>query len=143
MPILLDLLLTNPGPPERYARSLRNYTDDLDGERQSPLCYHVLHGHEREHPDRVGVRELHENLSVYLQRVKEGEMLEETERGLPVAELRPRSAAPLSRIDQMIADGRITPAKTRPRHPDPPPPPDPTAPTLSEILQQMRDEDPR
>jgi predicted Zn-dependent protease len=27
---LLDLLLTNPGPPERYARSLRNYTDDLD-----------------------------------------------------------------------------------------------------------------
>ena len=26
---LLDLLLTNPGPPERYARSLRNYTDDL------------------------------------------------------------------------------------------------------------------
>ena len=28
--ILLDLLLTNPGPPERYARSLRNYTNDLD-----------------------------------------------------------------------------------------------------------------
>ena len=27
--ILLDLLLTNPGPPERYARSLRNYADDL------------------------------------------------------------------------------------------------------------------
>ena len=27
--ILLDLLLTNPGHPERYARSLRNYTDDL------------------------------------------------------------------------------------------------------------------
>ena len=27
--ILLDLLLTNPGPPERYARSLRNYTNDL------------------------------------------------------------------------------------------------------------------
>jgi hypothetical protein len=27
---LLDLLLTNPGPPERYARSLRSYTDDLN-----------------------------------------------------------------------------------------------------------------
>ena len=26
---LLDLLLTNPGPPERYARSLRAYADDL------------------------------------------------------------------------------------------------------------------
>ena len=93
---------------------------------------------EREHPDRVGVRELRQNLSVYLQRVKEGETLEVTERGLPVAELRPRSAAPLSKI------GRITPAKTRPRDiPYPPPPSDPTAPTLSEMLQQMRDEDPR
>ena len=26
---LLDLLLTNPGPPERYARSLRGYADEL------------------------------------------------------------------------------------------------------------------
>ena len=26
---LLDLLLTDPGPPERYARSLRAYADDL------------------------------------------------------------------------------------------------------------------
>jgi len=33
--ILLDLLLTNPGPPERYARSLRNYADDL-GPASSP-----------------------------------------------------------------------------------------------------------
>ncbi len=28
---LLDVLLTNPGPPERYARSLRWYADDLVG----------------------------------------------------------------------------------------------------------------
>ena len=28
---LLDLLLRNPGPPERYARSLRWYADDLIG----------------------------------------------------------------------------------------------------------------
>jgi hypothetical protein len=28
---LLDLLLTNPGPPERYERSLRWYADDLVG----------------------------------------------------------------------------------------------------------------
>ncbi len=28
---LLDLLLTNPGPPEQYARSLRGYADDLVG----------------------------------------------------------------------------------------------------------------
>ncbi len=31
---LLDLLLTNPGPPERYERSLRAYANDLvDGAR--------------------------------------------------------------------------------------------------------------
>ena len=77
------------------------------------MCYMA----EREHPDRVGVRELRQNLSVYLQRVKEGETLEVTERGLPVAELRPRSPAPLSKIDQMIADGRITPARSRPAGP--------------------------
>jgi Flp pilus assembly protein TadD len=28
---LLDLFLTNPGPPEAYARSLRWYADDLVG----------------------------------------------------------------------------------------------------------------
>ncbi len=29
---LLDLLLTNPGPPERYERSLSAYAKDLVGE---------------------------------------------------------------------------------------------------------------
>ena len=102
------------------------------------MCYMAEH----DHPDRVGVRELRQNLSVYLRRVKDGETLEVTERGLPVAELRPRSKAPQSKVDQMIADGRITPARSRPRDLPPPPPPiDPTAPTLSEILQQMRNEE--
>jgi prevent-host-death family protein len=39
--------------------------------------------------DRVGVRELRQNLSVYLRRVRRGETLEVTERGQPVAVLRP------------------------------------------------------
>jgi thioredoxin-like negative regulator of GroEL len=29
--VLLDMLLTDPGPPEQYARSLRSYADDLVG----------------------------------------------------------------------------------------------------------------
>lgn len=33
---LLDLLLTNPGPPERYERSLRWYADDLVGRAAPP-----------------------------------------------------------------------------------------------------------
>jgi prevent-host-death family protein len=39
--------------------------------------------------DRVGVRELRQNLSVYLRRVRRGESLEVTERGQPVAVLQP------------------------------------------------------
>jgi prevent-host-death family protein len=95
----------------------------------------------RDHPDQVGVRELRQNLSVYLRRVKGGETLQVTERGVPVAELRPRPARSVSRIDQMIADGRITPAAVRPR--DIPGPQELQGRPLSEILREMRDEDDR
>ena len=43
--------------------------------------------------ERVGVRELRQNLSVYLRRVRRGETLEVTERGQAVAILRPIVAA--------------------------------------------------
>jgi prevent-host-death family protein len=95
-------------------------------------------------PARVGVRELRQNLSVYLDRVKAGETLEVTEHGRPVAQLGPRPTKPLSIIDQMIADGRATAATIRPRDIPPPlPDPDPGGPTLTEILLQMREEDDR
>jgi prevent-host-death family protein len=54
---------------------------------------------------RVGVRELRQNLSVYLQRVKQGEALEVMERGHPVAvlvPLRPGSTM----VDRLVATGR-------------------------------------
>ena len=54
---------------------------------------------------RVGVRELRQNLSVYLDRVKAGESLEVTEHGRPVAQLRPISARPRSRLDDLIEEG--------------------------------------
>lgn len=58
----------------------------------------------------VGVRELRQNLSKYLLRVKEGETLRVTERGRVVASLGPvpERAHALSRL---IADGRIAPAR--------------------------------
>ena len=58
----------------------------------------------------VGVRELRQNLSVHLARVKKGQALTVTEHGQAVAELRPLSAGddPVSRL---VADGRVAPAK--------------------------------
>ncbi len=91
---------------------------------------------------RVGVRELRQNLSVYLDRVKKGETLEVTEHGQPIAQLGPRAATPDSIIDKLIAEGRVTPATLDHRTLQPPPTlPDPSGRTLSEILQEMRDEE--
>jgi len=87
------------------------------------------------------VRELRQNLSVYLDRVKSGETLEVTEHGRPVARLGPNPPPKLSILDQMIADGRATPA-TR-SHRDLPPPPRIPGRPLSEILLEMRDEEDR
>jgi len=57
----------------------------------------------------VGVRELRQNLSVYLRRVKKGEILEVKERGHRVAVLAPADAKSTA-LDRLIAAGRATPA---------------------------------
>ncbi len=54
--------------------------------------------------ERVGVRELRQNLSVYLRRVRRGEKLEVTERGQPVAVLQP-IVAPSDRLARLEARG--------------------------------------
>jgi prevent-host-death family protein len=99
------------------------------------MCYMS----ERERPARVGVRELRQNLSVYLDRVKAGETLEVTEHGTPVARLTPQLRAPVSVLDQMIADGRAQRAILD--HRDLPPPPKFPGRSLSEVLAEMRDEE--
>ncbi len=92
-------------------------------------------------PARVGVRELRQNLSVYVARVKAGESLEVTEHGRPVARLVPRTADALSPLQRLIAEGRAQ-APTRSHHDLPPPLKIPGV-SVSAILQQMRDEDER
>ena len=57
----------------------------------------------------VGVRELRQNLSVYLRRVKAGESVEVKERGRRVAVLAPVSAK-ASVLDRLVAAGRATAA---------------------------------
>src|SRR5919204_2165862 len=54
--------------------------------------------------ERVGVRELRQNLSVYLRRVRRGESLEVTDRGHPVAVLQP-IAAPDDAFARLAARG--------------------------------------
>ena len=53
----------------------------------------------------VGVRELRQNLSVYLDRVKKGEALTVTEHGAAVAILRPLPTAPTV-LARLVAEGR-------------------------------------
>jgi prevent-host-death family protein len=61
----------------------------------------------------VGVRELRQNLSVYLDRVKKGQALTVTEHGHAVAELRPLPAAG-DELGRLVAEGRITAARRSP-----------------------------
>lgn len=94
-------------------------------------------------PERVGIRELRQNLSVYVRRVREeGRAYEVTERGEPVARLTPLEGRPMSSIERMIAEGRAVPP-TREWKDLPPPVQLPPGRPLSEILREMRDEDPR
>lgn len=58
----------------------------------------------------VGVRELRQNLSVYLRQVKAGETIEVKERGHRVAVLAPAGAGSTA-LERLIASGRATAAR--------------------------------
>ncbi len=59
--------------------------------------------------ERIGVRELRQHTSRYLDLVKAGETVEETERGQLIALLVPASGGDTAR-DRLIAAGRLVPA---------------------------------
>jgi prevent-host-death family protein len=58
--------------------------------------------------ERIGVRELRQHASRYLERVARGETLEVTDRGRPVARLVPVGTDTWA---DMVASGRVTPAE--------------------------------
>jgi prevent-host-death family protein len=89
-------------------------------------------------PSRFGGRELRQNLSIYLDRVKDGESLEVTERGHVVARLSP-SGEGSSTYEQMVADGRISSGKGGLAGLGPPPSGGGRA--LSDVLGELRDEE--
>lgn len=87
---------------------------------------------------RVGVRELRQNLSVYLRRIEAGESFQVTDRGRPVAILGPLPGRQ-GIIERMIADGDITPATRDPSTLGvPEPSPVPLKMSLSEALELLR-----
>jgi prevent-host-death family protein len=86
-------------------------------------------------PRRVGIRELRQNLSVYLRRVQEGETLEVTERGRGVALLGP---LPRRRVlDDLAADGQAVLASRDPRTLTLPEPA-PVRMSATEALEELR-----
>ncbi len=89
---------------------------------------------------RVGVRELRQNLSVYLRRVKAGETLEVTERGRPVAMLGPPTAES-DPYERLIAEGKVIAGDGGWEELGPPPAPPPGVRPMSQILQDLRDEE--
>ena len=88
----------------------------------------------------VGVRELRQNLSVYLDRVKDGESLQVTEFGRVVALLTPLPAEKLSPFERMVREGRAIPPKGSLKDRRAPQPLPPETPPAEERLAAEREE---
>lgn len=56
----------------------------------------------------VGIRDLKNNLSRHLKSVQDGNSITVTDHGKPIARIEPVSG--ISRLDQLIAEGQVTPA---------------------------------
>ncbi len=85
--------------------------------------------------ERIGVRELRQHASRYLDKVKAGETVEVTERGQLVALLVP-PAPGLTARDRLIASGRLMPASG----PLYPPRRARVSVASGEVLQELREE---
>jgi prevent-host-death family protein len=91
-------------------------------------------------PEEVGIRELRQNLSAYLRRIKDGERFVVTERGTPVATIGP-APADEDPYEAMIASGEITPGTGDLLDLPPLPPYDPDDPHPgTRILEEQRED---
>lgn len=91
--------------------------------------------------ERIGIRELKQNASAWVARAQSGETIEIANHGRLVARLVPVADADTDR-EALIAAGRLAPAVKRGRFFDTADllEPDDTQPSISEILQQQRDD---
>ena len=88
----------------------------------------------------VGVRELRQNLSIYLDKVKDGETLQVTEFGRVVALLSPLPPEKLSPFERMVREGRAIPPKGSLKDRRPPQPGPPGMPSSEELLAADRED---
>ena len=86
----------------------------------------------------VGVREFRESLSAWLDRASRGETVIVTERGVP--KVRVVAATAEGIVDQLVREGKATPA-TRPRRPLGPVPRVKGSPVTDALLEQRRAKD--
>lgn len=88
----------------------------------------------------IGIRELRQHASRYVQMAKDGQRVAVTERGVLVAYLVP-STDQATLVERMIAAGEYEPAAGSMLDLLPPPPAPAGVRPLSEVVREMRDEE--
>jgi prevent-host-death family protein len=88
----------------------------------------------------VGVRELRQNLSIYLDRVKEGESLQVTEFGRAVALLTPLPKKDMDVLERLVAEGKATPPTKSLKNIRLPKPGPAGLPRSEDILDELRED---
>lgn len=81
----------------------------------------------------VGIRDLRDGLSRHLSAVREGQTITVTDHGRPVARIVPVGVP--TKLEQLIAEGKVTPAR---RARQPLPPLVAAAGTVSDLVGQQR-----
>jgi prevent-host-death family protein len=81
----------------------------------------------------VGVRELRDGLSRHLASVREGHVITVTDHGRPVARIVPVGVP--TKLEQLVAEGKVTPAQQRKRVR---PKPIKTLGTVSDLVDEQR-----
>jgi antitoxin (DNA-binding transcriptional repressor) of toxin-antitoxin stability system len=104
------------------------------------MCYMAVVMAASKKKRQVGVREMRQNLSVYLDRVKAGETLQVTEFGRVVALLTPLPAEKLSPLERMVREGRAIAPKGSLKDRRPPQPAQHGYPPIEQILAEERED---
>jgi prevent-host-death family protein len=88
---------------------------------------------------RIGIRELNQHASRVIDRVRNGEVIEVTDRGRPVARVVPITESP-ALLGRLVQEGRAVPPEARGKIPVPAVAGDPEQSASDEVAQARLDE---